>query len=56
MLKAILLDLDDTLCDTRGANAKAEFLMAQALLDRYGADFDCEGVARACPRDLSALD
>ena len=52
MLKAILLDLDDTLCDTRGANAKAEFLMAQALLDRYGADFDSEGVAWAYVRGI----
>ena len=49
MLKAILLDLDDTLCDTRGANAKAEFLMAQALLDRFWNWYDCLFYAIRCP-------
>ena len=47
MLKALFLDLDETLCDTLGANEKATRLMGQALVSRYGVDFDGPGVARS---------
>jgi N-acylneuraminate-9-phosphatase len=36
MLKAIFLDMDETLCDTLGANEQAKKLMAQALEAQYG--------------------
>lgn len=39
MLKALFFDMDETLCDTHGANQQAQALMAQALHNRYGADF-----------------
>lgn len=51
-MKALLLDLDDTLCDTLGANERARQLLAQALLARYGAELDGEGVARAYVRGI----
>lgn len=47
MLKALLLDLDETLCDTQRANEQASQLMGQALAACYGAAFDGQGVARA---------
>ena len=47
MIKALLLDLDETLCDTFSANERARELMGQALQGRYGAAFDGQGVARA---------
>ena len=40
MLKALFLDLDDTLCDTSSANEQAMQLMADALQAQYGIDFD----------------
>lgn len=40
MLKALFLDLDETLCDTLGANERAKQLMGQALEAKYGAKFD----------------
>ena len=46
MLKALLLDLDETLCDTQNANEQAKLLMGNALEARYGAGFDGRGVAR----------
>ena len=46
MLKALFLDLDETLCDTLGANEQATRLMGEALSSRYGVDFDGPGVAR----------
>jgi len=39
MLKALFLDMDETLCDTQGANQKARTIMAEcldSLLDRRG--------------------
>jgi HAD superfamily hydrolase (TIGR01509 family) len=39
MLKALLLDMDDTLCDTHAANESARELMVQALEAQYGAGF-----------------
>lgn len=47
MLKALFLDLDETLCDTQSANEQAKLLMGQALEARYGAQFDGKGVAQA---------
>jgi len=47
MLKALFLDLDETLCDTVSANERARQLMAQALQVQYGPDFDSQAVARA---------
>jgi N-acylneuraminate-9-phosphatase len=46
MLKALLLDMDGTLCDTFGANEQAKQLMGQALQEQYGAEFDGQGVAQ----------
>ena len=46
MLKALFLDLDETLCDTSGANDQARKLMGAALQARYGADCNGPGVAR----------
>ncbi len=45
MLKALFLDLDETLCDTQGANERARQLMALALAAQYGPDIDAQGVA-----------
>ena len=36
MLKALLLDMDDTLCDTIAANTHAKKLMAQGVEGEYG--------------------
>jgi len=36
MLKALFLDLDETLCDTTGANQRAKALMAEAVEEKYG--------------------
>ena len=35
MLKALLLDMDETLCDTKKANAKAKALLAQTVDSTY---------------------
>lgn len=47
MLKALFLDMDETLCDTTGANERAKQLMGQAMKVLYGAEFDGKGVANA---------
>lgn len=47
MLKALFLDMDETLCDTLGANEQAKRLMARELGARYGTRFDAQGVAEA---------
>ncbi len=47
MLKALFLDLDDTLCDTFSANERAKQLMAAALKDTYGRQFDGQSFSRA---------
>ncbi len=36
MLKALFLDLDETLCDTLGANERAKQLMAQDIESQFG--------------------
>lgn len=38
MLKALLLDMDETLCDTEKANAKAKALLAQTVDSTYPVD------------------
>jgi HAD superfamily hydrolase (TIGR01549 family) len=43
MLKALFLDMDETLCDTTGANRKAQSLMGQEVQNRYSTDIDGEG-------------
>ncbi len=47
MLKALFLDMDETLCDTPGANVKAKLLMAQALQTQHGEAFDGQAFADA---------
>ncbi|MDF1589630.1 MAG: HAD family hydrolase [Gammaproteobacteria bacterium] len=40
MLKALFLDLDETLCDTLGANERAKQLMAKHVELQYGSDLN----------------
>lgn len=47
MLKALFLDLDETLCDTRHANDRAAQLLGQAVQQRYGESVDGQGLAQA---------
>ena len=47
MLKALFLDLDETLCDTLGANEKAKQLMAGFVEAEYGHQFDGEAFSNA---------
>jgi HAD superfamily hydrolase (TIGR01549 family) len=47
LLKALFLDLDDTLCDTSSANEQAMQLMAGGLQAHYGIDFDGQAFSRA---------
>ncbi|MFT5721195.1 MAG: N-acylneuraminate-9-phosphatase [Motiliproteus sp.] len=47
MLKALFLDLDETLCDTQGANEQAKRLMIRALSTQYGGKCDAQAVASA---------
>ena len=57
MLKALFLDLDETLCDTLSANEQAKQLMGQALEVQYGAELDGQGVGPClCHRYLSRME
>lgn len=47
MLKALFLDLDETLCDTRGANERAKQLMAENIEAQYGANINGQSLADA---------
>jgi HAD superfamily hydrolase (TIGR01509 family) len=47
MLKALFLDLDETLCDTQGANQRAMRLLGKVLEERYGTDLNGQQVAKA---------
>lgn len=47
MLKALFLDMDETLCDTPGANEQAKRLMAESLVAKYGDQFDGKAFADA---------
>lgn len=47
MLKALFLDLDETLCDTQGANKQAKKLMADHIETTYGAHLNGPAFADA---------
>jgi N-acylneuraminate-9-phosphatase len=47
MLKALFLDLDETLCDTLGANERAKKLLAQDIEVQYGVNLDGQAFADA---------
>lgn len=47
MLKALFLDLDETLCDTSRANEQARQLMGEALQAQFGTECNGQGVAHA---------
>lgn len=47
MLKALFLDMDETLCDTRGANEQAKRLMERAVEAHFGAELDGRSLADA---------
>jgi N-acylneuraminate-9-phosphatase len=47
MLKALFLDMDETLCDTQGANRAAEALMGTALQARYGEQVEGKNIPGA---------
>ena len=47
MLKALFLDMDETLCDTKGANRVAEQKMRVAVEQHYGTEVDGQAVAAA---------
>ncbi|MEH6592600.1 MAG: HAD family hydrolase [Halioglobus sp.] len=47
MLKALFLDMDETLCDTSAANEHAKALMCQELETRYGSALDSRTIANA---------
>ena len=47
MLKALFLDMDETLCDTSAANARAAQLLAEGLTARYGEQLDAAALAQA---------
>ncbi len=52
MLKALFLDMDETLCDTLGANAKAKRLMAEALEAKFGQNINGPALANAYVRGI----
>ena len=47
LLKALFLDLDETLCDTLGANERAKQLMAQDIEAQYGVKLNGQAFADA---------
>ena len=47
MLKALFLDLDETLCDTSSATEQARQLLGQALQEQFGRECNSQGVAHA---------
>ena len=47
MLKALFFDMDETLCDTKGANKQAKRLMAKAVEGLTDTDIDGQAVADA---------
>ena len=47
MLKALLLDMDETLCDTKGANRKAQDLLAQKASELVAKPIDAAAFAAA---------
>ena len=53
MLKALFLDMDETLCDTQGANQQATRLLGEELDALYGGAFDGHHLADGCARFLA---
>lgn len=47
MLKALFLDMDETLCDTRGANQQAKQSLGHAVESQYGEHIDGQRFADA---------
>lgn len=47
MLKALFLDMDETLCDTKGANAQAKLSLARAAEEKFNSDFNGQQFADA---------
>jgi HAD superfamily hydrolase (TIGR01549 family) len=47
MLKALFLDMDETLCDTLGANQQARQLLAEEMSRQFGSGFDGQAAADA---------
>jgi N-acylneuraminate-9-phosphatase len=45
MLKALFLDLDETLCDTTGANDQAKQLLAHSIETQFGANINGQAFA-----------
>jgi HAD superfamily hydrolase (TIGR01549 family) len=45
MLKALFLDMDETLCDTQGANQQARQLLAEQMARQFGPGFDGQAAA-----------
>lgn len=52
MLKALFLDMDETLCDTAAANREATCRMAEELTRLYGEAIDSQSVAEAYVRGM----
>ncbi len=52
MLKALFLDMDETLCDTLGANEQARLLLARSASQRFGSAFDGQQFAAAYVRGI----
>ena len=52
MLKALFLDMDETLCDTRSANLQAAQQMGEEIVTLFGAAVDGQGVAKAYLRGI----
>ncbi len=45
MLKALFLDMDETLCDTAGANNQAKRLFGETVQQTFGANLDGDAIA-----------
>ncbi len=52
MLKALFLDMDETLCDTLGANEQARQLLAESAGQRFGGAVDGQRFASAYVRGI----
>jgi len=56
MLKAIFLDMDETLCDTQSANRQATKLMAEQLSALFGVALKSKGACLSlCVQYVSQL-
>lgn len=52
MLKALFLDMDDTLCDTMAANEHAISAMKKSIHEHFGSDVDAKQFTRAYIRGI----